>query len=295
MASKTICPACKIQIGSEYFSGGVLTQCPFCEAEVSLTSQEGNSLNLALDAETVDFAEGEDQTLSLSDADKLGSITLNKGDLIGGFVLEERVGRGGMGEVWLAEQRSMKRKVALKVMYSHFSQNSSFLYRFNKEVKIIANLDHPNIVTAHDAGEDNGLYYLAMKYVDGESLSGLLKRDGMISEQEALAIIRDVAGALKYSWDELQLLHRDIKPGNIMLDCSGKPLVMDMGISRSAIDDNSLTITGMTIGTPYYMSPEQADGLSDIDCRADMYSLGILLLRRKIVILPMRVPYFLKR
>jgi len=272
MSSKIVCPKCKIQIGAEHFNEGALEACPFCGAEISCVAAEAPSQ--LLDAETV----GTDgDTLSIGEDGLCMGTALKAGDTIGGFVLERKIGRGGMGEVWLAEQTSMKRKVAIKIMYSKYTDNPSFLYRFNKEVKIIANLDHPNIVTAHDAGEEGGVCYLAMKYVDGDSLSTRLKNQGQIAEKEALTIIKEVAGALQYAWDELKLLHRDIKPGNIMLDPNGKPLVMDMGISRSAIDDSSLTITGVSIGTPYYMSPEQADGLSDIDFRADIYSLGITL------------------
>jgi len=275
MISKMVCPGCKIQIGAEHFQNGSLEACPFCGAEISCVGEATEVPSQLLDAETV----GTDGsgTLSIGEDDLCMETALEAGDSIGGFVLERKVGRGGMGEVWLAEQTSMKRKVAIKIMYSKYTNNSSFIYRFNKEVKIIANLDHPNIVTAHDAGEEDGVCYLAMKYVDGDSLSTRLKSQGKIAEKEALMIVKDVACALQYAWDELKLLHRDIKPGNIMLDASGKPLVMDMGISRSAIDDSSLTITGVSIGTPYYMSPEQADGLSDIDFRADIYSLGITL------------------
>jgi len=263
-----ICPECKVQIAPEYADGGVLVQCPFCSAELNIRIDEKIEDNNLHRTST----QNDEYTPSYS-----GARQFNEGEVIGGYVLISKLGAGSMGQVWLANQVSMQRKVALKILYPQYSTNKPFVYRFDKEVKILANLDHPNIVTAYDAGEANGVYYLAMKNIQGQCLKEQLIEEGVIPEPRALRIIRDVACALSYAWNQMQLLHRDIKPANIMIDESGAPLVMDMGISRSKIDDQSLTVAGSTIGTPYYMSPEQADGDETIDFRSDIYSLGVTL------------------
>jgi serine/threonine protein kinase len=196
---------------------------------------------------------------------------------IGDFVVEKRLGMGGMGEVWLADQPGMQRNVALKILSPDFTANSEFVARFMQEAKLAGKLIHPNIVTAHHAGKDNNLYYLAISFVDGVELDELLKTEGIMNESKALPIIRNIAQSLKYAWDKFQILHRDIKPGNIMIDKDGTAMLMDMGISKSLSENVSMTITGTMVGTPAYISPEQAKGEKDIDFRADMYSLGATL------------------
>lgn len=199
------------------------------------------------------------------------------GSVLGNFHISEKLGEGGMGEVFLANQVSMDRQVALKVLPLAMTRNKKLVDRFIHEVRMSARLEHANIVTAFEAGEDTGYYYLAMSYVDGESLDDVLKRDGAMPEKSALEIVERVADALRYAWDEFKILHRDIKPANIMLDHSGKPRLMDMGISKSLSEDTELTMTGMVVGTPHYMSPEQARSQGNVDFRADLYSLGATL------------------
>ncbi len=202
---------------------------------------------------------------------------IKEGMKIAGYETVRRLGVGGMGEVWLATQTAMDRKVALKILSPALTTNTQFVDRFLKEVKNAAKLEHSNIVTAFDAGVDGIVYYLAMSYVDGVLLEDLLKVNKIIPENEALRIVRCIAEALNYAWTDFHIIHRDIKPSNIMLDSKKTPKLMDMGISKSISEEKGLTMTGMALGTPYYMSPEQARADVDIDCRSDIYSLGATL------------------
>jgi serine/threonine-protein kinase len=202
---------------------------------------------------------------------------IKAGMRIAGYRVERRLGMGGMGEVWLATQTAMKRKVALKILSPALTSDAEFVERFLKEVELAAKLEHQNIVTAFDAGVEGRIHYLVMSYVDGDLLDDLLTIDKQIPERKALGIARGVAEGLRYAWEEYHILHRDIKPANIMLDGRGTPKLMDMGISKSLSEDKSLTMTGMIIGTPYYMSPEQARADADVDYRSDIYALGATL------------------
>jgi len=202
---------------------------------------------------------------------------IGSGSEIGGFVLEKQLGFGAMGEVWLARQTAMDRLVALKLLSREFTLDSNFVDRFMKEVRISAKMDHPNVVTAFDAGSHGDIHYLAISYVDGRTLEDMLEEYGALPERDALEIIRDVAKALRYAWEEFGIIHRDIKPANIMIDRKGVAKLMDMGISKSVGEEASLTMTGTIIGTPYYMSPEQGMGERNLDFRSDIYSLGATL------------------
>ena len=194
---------------------------------------------------------------------------------IGDFQLIKCIGTGGMGEVWLAYQDTMDRHVALKILSPALTDDEKFVSRFMQEVKISAKLQHPNIVTSFYAGVDKGIYYLAMSFIDGFELNEKLDTQDMIPEQEALNIAKKIASALKHAWNKFKIVHRDIKPSNIMISKDDEEVhLMDMGISKNLTEDSSLTMTGMVIGTPYYMSPEQARGDDDLDCRADIYALG---------------------
>jgi|GEM_PF-859381 len=202
---------------------------------------------------------------------------LGSGVTLAGFRIEKEIGHGAMGRVFLATQLAMDRKVALKVLPSPRVSDSEFVERFFHEVRLAAQLAHPNIVSAFDAGEDHGYYYFAMAFVDGESLDSRLKRGGALAEKEALTYTLGVAEALAYAWDTSHILHRDVKPANIMVDADRRPMLMDMGIAKNVSDKSHLTATGVAVGTPHYMSPEQARGSQDLDFRTDMYSLGACL------------------
>ena len=202
---------------------------------------------------------------------------IKPGTKIADFEVVKKLGVGGMGEVWLAKQVSMDRDVALKILSPALADNEDFVTRFSQEVKMAGKLTHPNIVGAHYAGVDNGIHFLAISFVDGVELEDLMKEQKVILEKQALEIAKSMANALKYAWDKFKILHRDIKPSNIMINSDDEPMLMDMGISKSLAEDKNLTMTGMVVGTPYYMSPEQCRADSKLDFRADLYSLGATL------------------
>ena len=201
-------------------------------------------------------------------------IKLVSGFQISGFELIRKIGTGAMGSVWLAKQTSMHRNVAIKILSPSIYSKKSFIERFKEEIKISAKLDHPNIVAAYDAGYENGFHYLVSAFADGDNLDDLLVQKGRIPERAILKIALGIADALSYAWNEYQMLHRDIKPSNIVLDKKNTPKLLDMGLSKCLNDEPSLTFDGEVVGTPYYMSPEQAKGSQNLDLRSDIYSLG---------------------
>lgn len=205
------------------------------------------------------------------------NMTLGPGFVVGGFLIKHKIGEGGMGEVYLATQLSLERDVALKILPSRFTRERSFVVRFLKEVHYQAKLDHPNVVAAFDAGEDGGVYYMAMAYVDGETLEERLDREGPLPEKDALQVMRQVGLALKYASEEKGLLHRDIKPGNIMVTPTFHAKVLDMGLSKNTLEKKSSTMVNTLLGTPNYMSPEQIEHPNDLDTRSDMFSVGMTL------------------
>jgi formylglycine-generating enzyme required for sulfatase activity/tRNA A-37 threonylcarbamoyl transferase component Bud32 len=197
---------------------------------------------------------------------------------IGNFELVERIGQGGMGAVFKARQISMDRIVALKVLPPRLAKQGTFIERFMREAHAVARLNHPNIVRGIDVGEDAGVYYLAMEFVDGASAKKLL-RPGGLPEEQVLKIGKAIAGALAHAHQQ-GILHRDIKPDNILMDQDGTPKLCDLGLARldnQSEEDHSLTQAGSAMGTPLYISPEQARGDADLDAKTDLYSLGATL------------------
>jgi serine/threonine-protein kinase len=192
------------------------------------------------------------------------------------YEIKRPIGRGGMATVYLAEERRPSRKVAVKVLDPDLSDRLG-RGRFLREVEIVSNLTHPHIVPVFSAGEVEGLLYYVMPYIEGQSLRQRLLRDGQLPLGDALHIALDVADALEYAHAR-SVVHRDIKPENILLS-SDHALVADFGIARavSAASEHKLTIAGLPIGTPGYMSPEQATGSAEIDARTDTYSLACVL------------------
>jgi serine/threonine protein kinase len=201
-------------------------------------------------------------------------LNFSPGGTVGDYILERYLGIGGMGAVFLAEQKSMKRKVALKILLSSLASNTEYLDRFFNEVKALAQIEHPNVVQAIEAGSDENSAYFSMMFIPGKDLKRYLDSGKKFSELEAASIIRQVADALNYVWERHRIIHRDIKPGNIMLLPDGDIKLMDLGISKTLKDNNDLTAAGMMVGSPTYISPEQAKAVKNIDFRADMYSLG---------------------
>src|SRR5689334_13516833 len=197
--------------------------------------------------------------------------------LSGRYEVEREIGAGGMAIVYLARDLRHDRKVALKLLRPELSAILGG-DRFLGEIRTTANLQHPHIVTLHDSGEADGLVYYVMPFVEGESLRDRLERETQLSVSDALRIGREVADALDYAHRH-GVVHRDIKPENILLN-EGRVLVADFGValalSRSGTDTR-LTATGVSLGTPQYMSPEQATGERNVSGRADVYALGAVL------------------
>ena len=194
---------------------------------------------------------------------------------LGDFHLLRRIGRGGMGDVYLAAQESLKRQVAFKVLRPNFASDSSYVQRFTQEARAAAKLVHANIVQIYEVGVKDGIHYISQEYVPGTNLRQLMQRQGRpLEAPQAIAIMRQVAAALQKAAEQ-GIVHRDIKPENIMLTPSGEVKVADFGLARITGDGESLNLTqmGMTMGSPLYMSPEQAEG-QPVDPRSDLYSFG---------------------
>ena len=193
---------------------------------------------------------------------------------IGPYEVVARIGEGGMGDVYKARDVDTGGMVALKVLNPWFLGKAGFLPRFLREAKRGMEMDHPNVVKTLLFGEEGGNHYIALELVEGGDLKERLARKGRLEEREALEIIRCVASALQHA-HELGLVHRDVKPGNIMFTLDGTVKLSDFGLVKPLVTDTtSMTIVGRTLGTPQYLSPEQALGMKDIDARTDFYALG---------------------
>lgn len=195
------------------------------------------------------------------------------GAVIADFIIIRELGRGGMGIVYLSHQISLDRSAALKVLAESFANNTEFVVGFIKEARAAAKLNHPHIVQAYAVGEDEGLYYFAMENVDGKTMKEVLAEKKIIPVEEATQIIQQIAEALDYAWKEQRLVHRDIKPDNIMLTNNGKAKLADLGLARVAGDKEEKEDSDEVMGTPQYISPEALLG-EPMDIRSDIYSLG---------------------
>jgi len=199
------------------------------------------------------------------------------GQQLGEFEILERLGQGGMGAVYKARQTSLDRLVALKTLQAGIADDADYIARFKQEAKAAAALNHPNLVQVYFAGETDGLHWFAMEYVEGESAKAKLQRKGRIDPLQAIAIAIHVATALEYGWRKAHLIHRDIKPDNIFLSKEASVKVGDLGLAKVAGQTQALTVTGHSMGSPYYISPEQVQDMREVDLRADIYSLGCTL------------------
>ena len=235
-----ICPACAASI----LSGGRF--CPSCGAPIRLEGTAADALRHRLQSAVE-----------------------------GTFTIERLLGRGGMGAVYLAREPALDRLVAIKVLPPDRAQSPELRERFRREARTAAQLSHPNIVPLLSFGEDDGFVYFVMGYVEGETLSTRLRRDGRLEVAQAVRILTELAQALSYAHSRA-VVHRDVKPDNVLLELPNDIVrLTDFGVAkRDSVA--SLTAEGVVIGTPLYMSPEQASGRVDVDARTDIYSLGAL-------------------
>ncbi len=189
----------------------------------------------------------------------------------GRYRILQRIGSGGMADVWLAEDAHLQRRVALKVLHARFAQDREFVERFRREAEAAAGLQHPNVVAVFDRGDVDGTYYIAMQLLEGRSLKQLI--DAGLSPEQAVGLIRQVLEGARFAHRN-GVVHRDLKPQNVIVDADGKATVTDFGIARAGVSE--ITQTGSVMGTPHYLSPEQAQG-QDVTAVSDLYSIGVML------------------
>src|SRR5690348_4001572 len=205
--------------------------------------------------------------------------------LVDRYELEELVGTGGMSSVYRAHDRLLDRKVALKILHEHHGLDEASVERFRREARAVASVSHPNVVTVIDRGEQDGRQFIVFEYIEGENLKRLVERQGTLPTEQALELVIQVAGGLAFAHRE-GIVHRDVKPQNVLLDGAGTAKVTDFGIARSLAVRQGMTQTGTVLGTSDYIAPEQAQG-QVVDEQSDVYSLGVVLYE----LLTGRVPF----
>ena len=200
-------------------------------------------------------------------------VSLLPGSRLSRYELVEQIGRGGMSTVFRAHDPELDRIVAIKVLPSFRSEDPTFVERFRKEAQAVARLTHPNIIQVHDFGEDKGFSYIVMEYVPGGTLQDYVGQRHRLTD--VLRLMAPLADALEYAHKQ-GVVHRDIKPPNVLIDTDDRPMLSDFGLARLMEGSAGLTRAGSVVGTPEYMSPEQALG-RPADQRSDLYSLGIII------------------
>ncbi len=197
------------------------------------------------------------------------------GRTLAGYKIVEKIGSGGMGTVYRAEQLSMSRDVALKVLYHRYSQDEVFVKRFIREARSAGGLNHSNIVRVYDVGQENGFYFMSMEFIKGRSIHEILLDEGRMEPERALDVVTQTARALEHA-QKNGIIHRDVKPENIIIDEEGHVKLADLGLAKNIgmAQEASMTVEGQVMGTPQYMSPEQVTDSSSVDHRTDIYSLG---------------------
>jgi serine/threonine-protein kinase len=228
----------------------------------------------------VDFEEIERRNEKMEQVAHLPSHAVTN---VGGYKNLELIARGGMGEVYKARHPSLNRTVAIKVLSNFFKDDPAFNKRFAREAKTMAQLRHPNIITIHDFGDQEGLPYIVMEYLTGETLSQIIATQERLTLDEGLPLLQDLASALDYAHGQ-GVIHRDIKPSNVIVEpittlTSGRTqraILMDFGIARFVTENTILTGSGDVMGTADYISPEQIHGITELDSRTDQYSFAVM-------------------
>ncbi len=269
------CPRCKAQTPAAAYDPGKEEHCQKCQA---LLSYQDASIEAPQTPEApflpVPPVHGTDTTIT-SDPSK--DPLINR--IIGGCQIQQRIARGGMGVVYKAQQLNLGRTVAVKILAEDLAKDVTFVKRFINEARAAAELNHANIIHINDVGQCDQTFYFIMEFVDGATLSDILKRDGRLSPPRAAQVAYQVCQALRHAHRK-NIVHRDIKPENIMLTSDGVVKLADLGLAKRASDrDMAITQPGSVLGTPFYMAPEQARDFSKADARSDIYSLGVTLYR----------------
>src|SRR3954447_14235004 len=200
---------------------------------------------------------------------------LAPGTIVGGYRIESVAGRGGMGVVYRATQVRLNRAVALKVIADELAEDAGFRERFSHESEMAASIDHPNVIPVYEAGDQDGLLYLSMRFVEGTDLKALIRAEGRLPAARAASMVAQVAEALDAAHAR-GLVHRDIKPANILIGSGDRTFLTDFGLTKHAESASGLTKTGTWVGTADYVAPEQVQG-QHLDARTDVYSLGCVL------------------
>lgn len=271
--------------------GKTLLKCPACGAKYNVAAYDParHHLTCKVCAAPLEPAErtvttSADGQISKAEADaqakrvrasvKSTAVTrvIHEGDVIGGYRIEKQIGQGGMSRIYLATQLSLERRVAVKLLPPYLLDDAKLINRFLKEARALAQLEHPNIVQILDLGRARNQFYMVMQFIDGQPVSEILAKRGPFDPAQSARIIWHVAEALDYA-HKRDILHRDIKPGNIMVTKDGFVKLLDFGLTKNLQSTTNLTTEGMVIGTVHYMSPEQAAG-EKLDARSDLYSLG---------------------
>jgi DNA-binding beta-propeller fold protein YncE/predicted Ser/Thr protein kinase len=240
-------------------------RCPYCHEEILAAARKCKHCGEWLE---------DPPTTSAGTGSFSNPETIVRDAMASQYEIQKELGRGGMAIVYKAVQSSLGRPVALKVLPQGLTHDQKLLKRFHREARSAAMLNHPHIVTIFDEGEMNGVHYMAMEYLTGRDLHEIIQEGGPLPPEEAVALIAPVAEALGYAHTR-DTVHRDVKSSNVMVTDVGRPVLMDFGIAYAS-SESRLTQTGTVLGTPEYMSPEQARG-NDVDPRSDLYSLGVVL------------------
>ena len=265
--------------------------CPLCQSQLETLDGLSDTVITYLRRAAADTADSDDFLLK-DVLSRLGSIASQSGGdsddqvheaalplQIGQYRLVEKLGQGAMGAVFKAFHSKLKRTVAVKLLPEHGQRSPAAVIRFHREMEAVGRLDHPNIVRAHDAGEADGQFFLVMELVEGVNLASLVQSRGPLAIADACDIVRQAAVGLQHA-HEHGLVHRDVKPSNLMLTATGVVKVLDLGLARlqaEACSDGEATASGQILGSADYMAPEQGSNSREVDARADVYALGCTL------------------